>query len=385
MSVRRWGLLGLLLILALTLGGCKATPPVVEDRGINRAMSDAEVAASETVRGGLLPFEEIKAQNGRVIDSVLYGEDKTALTVKAQVAVAQVDEVPLLTLKDTNIDIELAKRVFFGEHAEEATESELIKQKYPGIVQWELPVQPNQRFGTMLTWTEYSKGQSASLSYDTDDGAILYGGFPDDETNLEDVPTPDEAVCAALLDEKLSQLELGIQGHTLSLESPTNTDKKTGSYDFRYLPDYGVLPGVADYTIRTVIGGAATFSVKGITQLILKNPKTPEAAGVVEEMLGIDQALDIVRANLGKGLNPRQDKAIEQITLSYRYVQDGVTGEVSAYPVWFFYMKRDPPLTGDYGGSIGEKVEYERRDESFAVDVRSGVLEVITTSNVEVK
>ena len=386
MNLGRWGLLGLLMILALTLGGCKATPPTVEDQGITRAMSDAEVAASETVSGALLPFEEIKAQNGRVIDTVLYGEDNTALTIKAQVAVAQVDEVPLLALKDANLDIEFLKRVFFGDRAGEAMdESYLYKASSRGIVQWALPAEPNQRFGTCFTWTPYGEGWNADLTYDTDDGAILYGGFPDDETNLEDVPTPDEAVCAALLDEKLSQLELGIQGHSLSLELPPNTDKKTGSYDFNYLPNYGVLPGVADYTIRTVIGGAATFSVKGITQLILKNPKTPEAAGVVEEMLGIDQALDIVREHLGKGLNPRQDKAVEEITLSYRYVQDGVTGEVSAYPVWLFYMEPDPLLTGDYGGSIGEKVEYERRDECFAVDVRSGVLEVITTSNVEVK
>ena len=73
MNLGRWELLGLLMILALTLGGCKATPPTVEDQGITRAMSDAEVAASETVSGGLLPFEEIKAQNGREIDTVLYG------------------------------------------------------------------------------------------------------------------------------------------------------------------------------------------------------------------------------------------------------------------------------------------------------------------------
>ena len=376
----------MLVILALTLGGCKATPPTVEDRGINRAMSDAEVAASETVSGGLLPFEEIKAQNGRVIDSVLYGEDRTALAVKARVTVAQVDEVPLLALKDANLDIEFLKRVFFGDRAEEAIDQTSI-YKGQGTMQWELPAEPGQRHGAILILTPYKEGLRADLTYAIDDGAILYDDFPDDDIlpYLEDVPTPDEAVCAALLDEKLAQLELGIQGHSLSLESPTNTDKKTGSYNFRYLPDYGVLPGVADYAIRTVIGGAATFSVKGMTQLILKNPKTPEAAGVVEEMLGIDQALDIVRAHLGKGLNPRQDKAVEEITLSYRYVQDGVTGEVSAYPVWLFYMEPDPPLTGDYGGSIGEKVEYERRDECFIVDVSSGVVEVITTSRVEVK
>ena len=245
MSVRRWGLLGLLLILALTLGGCKATPPTVEDQGITRAMSDAEVAASETVSSGLLPFEEIKAQNGRVIDTVLYGEDKTALTIKAKVSVAQVDEVPLLALKDTDLDIELLKRVFFGDRAGEATLSDVYKDSPWGTKRWELPAEPNQRFGTCFTWTPYGEGWNANLTYDTDDGAILYGGFPDDETNLEDVPTPDEAVCAALLDEKLAQLELGIQGHSLSLEFPPIIGKKTGSYDFSYLPNYGVLPGLS--------------------------------------------------------------------------------------------------------------------------------------------
>ena len=384
MRIRHLALM-MLMVSVLTLGGCKATPPTVEDQGVTRAMSDAEVAASETVSNGLLPFEEIKAKNGRVIDTVLYGEDKTALTIKAQVSVAQVEEVPLLTLKDTDLDIELLKRVFFGDRAGEATLSDVYKDNPSGTKRWEMPAEPNQSFGTFFTWTPYGEGWNARLNYNTDDGAILYGGFPDDETNLEDVPTPDEAVCAALLDEKLAQLELGIQGHSLSLEFPPNISKKTGSYDFVYLPDYGVLPGVADNTIRTVIGGSATFSVKGMTQLILKNPKTPEAVGVVEEMLGIDQALDIVRANLGKGLNPRQDKAVEEITLSYRYVQDGTTGEISAYPVWFFYMEPDPMLTGDYGGRRGEKIEYEKFDESFIVDVRSGVLEVVTTSRVEVK
>ena len=385
MNLGRWELLGLLMILALTLGGCKATPPTVEDQGITRAMSDAEVAASETVSGGLLPFEEIKAQNGRVIDTVLYGEDKTALTIKAQVSVAQVDEVPLLALKDAIMDMELAKRVFFGDRAEEATLSDVYKDSPWGTKQWDLPAEPNQSFGTYVAWTPYGENWNASLRYKKDDPAILYGDFPDDETNLEDVPTPDEAACGALLDEKLGQLGLGIQGYTLRIMYPSTTNKKTGSYYIRYLPNYGCLPAVGEQRIQNDIGGSALFSVNGMAELYLNNPKTAEATGIVDEMLGIDQALDIVREHLGKGLNPRQDKAIEQITLSYRYVQDGVTGEVSAYPVWFFYMERDPLLTGDYGGSIGEKVEYERRDESFAVDVRSGVLEVITTANVEVK
>ena len=369
----------ILLALCVALTACAALPSMAEDEGKTAPSTGA-------AEDGLMSLEEVKAENGREIDTVLTGADGTALTIKAQVNVAQVDEVPLLTLKNASVDMERVKRIFFGARAGEAFAA---NTHYYGSRAWRLPAQSHQErgYGASVSWSVNGKDHSTSLDYFNDDGAILYDDFPDDDIlpYLEDVPTPDEAVCAALLDEKLAQLELGIQGHSLSLESPTNIGKKTGSYNLRYLPDYGVLPGIAEYTIRTVIGGAATFSVKGMTQMILNNPKYPEETGVVEEMLGIDQALDIVREHLGKGLKPRQDKAVEEITLSYRYVQDGVTGEVSAYPVWFFYMERDPLLTGDYGGSIGEKVEYERRDECFAVDVRSGVLEVITTSNVEVK
>ena len=144
----RYLALMMLMVSVLTLGGCKATPPTVEDQGITRAMSDAEVAASETVSNALLPFEEIKAQNGRVIDSVLYGEDKTALTIKAQVNVTQVDEVPLLALKDKDLDIELLKRVFFGDRAGEATLSDVYKDSLSGTKRWELPAEPNQSLGT---------------------------------------------------------------------------------------------------------------------------------------------------------------------------------------------------------------------------------------------
>ncbi len=375
----------MLLILALTLGGCKATPPTVEDQGITRAMSDAEVAASETVSGALLPFEKIKAQNGRVIDTVLTGEDGTALTVKAQVSVAQVDEVPLLALKDTDLDIELLKRIFFGDRVEEAIDKSYIyKEQGTGTKQWSLPALPGQRYGAVVSYTPYKAKWGADLTYQNDDPAILYEDFPDDETVLEDVPTPDEAKCAALLDEKLGQLGLGIQGHTLKIMYPSITSKKTGSYLIDYLPNYGCLPVVGERTVQTEIGGRALFSVNDIAELYLSSPKTAEKTGVVDEMVGIDQALDIVREHLGKGLNPRQDKAIEQITLSYRYTKDGTTGEYSAYPVWLFYMEYDQMGYDDYGAKEDEEVKYERRDESFAVDVRSGVLEVITSSDAKV-
>ncbi len=383
----RYLALMMLMVSVLTLGGCKATPPVVEDRGINRAMSDAEVAASETVSGALLPFEEIKAQNGRVIDTVLYGEDRTALAVKAQVTVAQVDEVPLLTLKEAPVDIEPVKRAFFGDRAQEATKNDTYKDDAPGTEWWELPPLPNKTVGPMVQWLVLSEDRGICIFYYSNDyESILYNDFPDDKIlpYLEDVSTPDEAKSEALLDEKLGQLGLGIQGHTLRIRYPSTTNKKTGSYLTEYLPNYGCLPTVGEEAVQTDIGGRVLFSVKGIVEFSLKTPKIAEATGVVDEMLGIDQALDIVREHLGKGLNPRQDKAIEEITLSYRYTKDGATGEYSAYPVWLFYMEYDPPLSGDYGGRRGEKIEYEQFDESFIVDARSGVLEVITTSRVEV-
>ena len=143
------------------------------------------------------------------------------------------------------------------------------------------------------------------------------------------------------------------------------------------------MPAVADGQTHIAFMGTVTFSVKGMVDLYLSNLKYPEKTGAVDEMLGIDQALDIVREHLGKGLNPRQDKAVERIDLCYRYVQDTVTEEYSADPVWLFYMEADPLMSGDYSNSTGKQAKRVKYDECFVVDVRSGLLEVVSTSTLE--
>lgn len=371
MNVKRWELLCLLLVLSLTLSGCVPTPQAMVDDGVTRAMSDVEITSSGTVNSGLLPFEEIKEQNGREIDTVLTGEDGATLTIKAKVIVAQVDEAPLLALKDATVDMELAKRAFLGERAEEATISEIYDT--PGSIRWELPPEPGQEWGACVDWVVYSENRGARLFY--------YGnGNSEILTFEEGTAAFDETACGNLLDDILSQLGLDISGYTLY---QSNKDEETGEYTIWYVPQYGPFPVVPDQA-AIAIGGEAVFSKDSLTDFSLVIPKCAVQTGVMDEMLGVDQALEVVKAYLGTDLLPRPDKAVEQIMLCNRYVQDQTTGEYSTCPVWMFYMTPDPMQNIDFDDPDLEEKEYLLYDESFVVDARSGLLEVVSTSMVEV-
>lgn len=368
MAIKRYALLGL-GVLVLMLSGCQATPPVIEDQGVTRAMSDAEVTSSEMVGEVRLPFEEVKAQNGREIDTVLTGVDGTVLPIKAKVSVEQADEVPLLSLKDATMDMELAKRVFFGERAKEATTSDIYTT--PGSIRWELPPEPGQEWGACVDWVVYSEDRGTYLFYYGNDELLHFE---------EDALTLDEVACNEMLDNILSQLGLGMSGYTLY---QSNIDATEGSYTMWYVPQHGPLPVVPDRT-ASIIGGDATFSEKGLMNFTLQNPKYMERIGTVDQLLGVDQALEVAKAYLGTDLFPRPDKTVEQIVLCNRYVQDQTTGEYSTCPVWMFYMTPDPMQTIDIDDPDLEEKEYLLYDESFVVDARSGLLEVVSTSMVEV-
>ena len=371
MNVKRWELLCLLLVLSLTLSGCVPTPQAMVDDGVTRAMSDAEVASSKTVGEERLPFKEVKAQNGREIDTVLTGEDGTTLTIKAKVTVAQVDEAPLLALKDTTVDMELAKRVFLGERADEAKIVDVYS--LPESVRWELPPEPGQEWGACVDWVVYSESRGARLFY--------YGdGSNEILTFAEGAGAFYETACGNMLDEILTELELDTSGYTLY---QSNKDEETGEYTIWYVPQYGPFPVVPDQT-AIAIGGNAIFSENGLMDFSLVIPKYTVQTGVMDEMLGVDQALEVVKAYLGTDLLPRPDKAVEQIVLCNRYVQDQTTGEYSTCPVWMFYMTPDPMQNTDIDDPDLEEKEYLLYDESFVVDARSGLLEVVSTSMVEV-
>ena len=252
MRSRKRALLGLLAVVILTLSGCRATPPTVEDQGITRAMSDAEVAASETVGEERLSFEEVSAQNGREIDAVLTGEDGTTLTIKSRVTVAQADEAPLLALKDVTVDMELAKRVFLGERAEEAVASNV--HGTPGSVRWELPPEPGREWGASVDWVVYSENRGARLYYYSNGNSEIL-------TFAEGTAALDETACGNMLDDILSQLGLDISGYTLY---QSYKDEDTGEYTILYVPQYGPFPVVPDQA-AIAIGGDAMFSDSGLT------------------------------------------------------------------------------------------------------------------------
>ena len=371
MRSRKRVLLGLLAVVILTVSGCRATPPTVEDQGVTRAMSDVEITSSETVNSGLLPFEEIKAQNGREIDAVLTDENGAVLNIKARVTVAQVDEAPLLALKDATVDMELAKRVFLGERADEAKIVDIYSQ--PESVRWELPPEPGREWGACVDWVVYSEGRGARLFYNGDENSEIL-------TFAEGTAALDETACGNMLDDILSQLGLDISGYTLY---QSYKDEDTGEYTIWYVPQYGPFPVVPDQA-AIAIGGDAIFSKDSLTDFSLVIPKCAVQTGVMDEMLGVDQALEVAKAYLGTDLLPRPDKAVEQIMLCNRYVQDQTTGEYSTCPVWMFYMTPDPTQNIDFDDPDLEEKEYLLYDESFVVDARSGLLEVVSTSMVEV-
>ena len=371
MNVKRWELLCLLLALTLPLSGCAPTPQAMEDNGITRAMTDAEIATSKTIGEERLPFKEVKAQNGRKIDTVLTGENGAVLNIKAQVSVAQVDEAPLLALKDATVDMEAAKRVFLGERAEEAKTVDVYS--LPESVRWELPPEPGQEWGACVDWVVYSENRGARLFYNGNGNSEIL-------TFAEGTAAFDETACGNMLDDILSQLGLDISGYTLY---QSNKDEETGEYTIRYVPQYGPFPVVPDQA-AIAIGGDAVFSDSGLMDFSLVIPKCAVQTGVMDEMLGVDQALEVTKAYLGTDLLPRPDKAVEQIMLCNRYVQDQTTGEYSTCPVWMFYMTPDPMQNIDFDDPDLEEKEYLLYDESFVVDARSGLLEVVSTSMVEV-
>lgn len=363
-----------LILAALMLGGCAATPEGTQDGGVQRAMTEpeqraAEVAAPES--GAAAVF----AEDGRQVDAVLQGEDGFQLPVKARLSVPRAEAITEFELKRQFMtDVDMMLGAFFGEDKARAVKT--IDPEAELDEEWVLDYGDGRK--KYLSWSSRTGREGPeldySISYGYNDGSNASLRDKSDE-ELEAMPTMDAGDALPILERQMQKF--GVPGVTV-----TDADPSGGRLMLSFYPRYSSFQVASS----DGYGGGSTedvayFSLSDMTSFGWRS-SFMQNERAVEALITADQALEAARAHLGTVLTPPPGRAVDLIELRHQYIYDEGKAVLIARPVWYCHM---PVYAEGYVPSddYSKPNNLKTYTGSFTVDAQNARVEVIDAAYAE--
>ncbi|MEA4899972.1 MAG: hypothetical protein VB067_14420 [Christensenellaceae bacterium] len=335
-------------------------------------MTAAEQRAQGLAGAQRPPLASVLAEDGREIREVLAGADGTRMKIDARVCVARADRVESFDLVTAEPDAELAKSVFFA-NALDLVALEPLEDPEPGRQLWTVRTpHPRDEFGTFIATYDQTVNEGESYFSYAFNSDIVENPYR--ELTPIPIETLDMEHAGAALKDILQRFSIPDFSTVYSMEDES-------SIHLLFAPRFTPLPLMPPGKQESGIKYAAGFSERGLFYLTVGPYVKPGNVTPIDGLLSVDQALGIVRENLGTELIPYKGKPIDGITLCHEYRYDESAGLYRAHPVWYFHMEEEPVRDVDYGegdGSEPVRTDFTRYTSSFAVDAATGVLCAVT-------